>query len=229
MHKKEIRELLCAMLIGDGYMSVYDTPGHTAGAFWIEHSSKQLDYLLWKKDQIDTIFRKKGLERHCKLYDRARKDKRTGKTYYTCSLCLSWRSYFKHLYKRIYIRNQGAANVKKVEYLLKNLTMDKHLAIWFMDDGSESRTKAKHIDGEVYYKNPYFRLATQGFTIGEANLIKQWFNSKYSLTPSITLQNNRPLLQFSVKDSRLLFPKIRPYVVQIESMRQKFRICLERY
>ena len=226
MHKKEIRELLCAMLIGDGYLRISDSPGHTSGAFWIEHSQDQEDYLLWKKDQIDSIFKQKGLDKRCRVYSRSRLDKRTQKTYHTSSICLNWRKYFKHLYKWAYKVNPTS---KDIEYLLSQLTTDKHLAIWFMDDVSESRTRSKHINGDAYYKNPYFRLAIQGYTMGQANLAKQWFNSRYRVDPNITMQRSGPILQFSVKDSRLLFPKIRPYVVQFESMRKKFRICLERY
>lgn len=228
MHKKEIRELICAMLLGDSSIYIGTHPRHTSGTLWTEHSKAQEDYLLWKKDQIDNIFRKKKLNRSCKVYHRSREDSRTGKTYHSSSIALGWKTYLTLLHKRIY-KKKGNKNVKKVEYLLKNISSDKHLAIWFMDDVSESKSKARHRDGTQYYKNPYFRLGTYCFTQGECQLIKEWFERKYEVSPSINQYKHGPILQFSVKDSRKLFPHIRPFVLQIPSMHKKFKLCLERY
>lgn len=226
MHKQEIRELICSMLLGDGYLRISETKGHTSGSFWIEHSQAQYDYLIWKKALIDKAFSNKNLSRECKLYKRERLDKRTSKIYYSCSLCLNWRNYLSFIHMKAYKHNNKGKNV---EWLLSNISSDKHFAIWFMDDGSESRTKAKHITGEIYFKNPYFRLAGYSFTLGECQLIKQRFEQQYRVSPSINTYKHGPILQFSVADSRKLFPHFRPYIVQIESMKLKFRLCLERY
>jgi len=222
VHKQEIRELICSMLLGDGYL--YEKNG----TFGIEHSQNQTDYLLWKKTQIDTFFLKKKINRECKYYKRERLDTRTQKTYKSNSILLFWAIYIRFLYKKAYYIKDNKLH-KNVEWLLRNISSDKHIAIWFMDDGSESRSKAKHITGEVYFKNPYFRLAAYSFTLGECQLIKQWFTSKYKITPSINMYKHGPILQFSVADSKKLFPHIRPYIVQTESMKTKFRLCLERY
>lgn len=225
MHRREFRELICSMLLGDGSVYVSGTPGHTGATFWMEHSRAQEDYILWKKHQIEECLRKRGLDRQCRVHHRDRKDRRTGRTYSSVLVGLHWKRYLSILRRKVYtIESQ-----KRVEFLLKQISTPKSLAIWFMDDGSESRTKAKHIDGAVYYKNPYFRLATQSFTLGENELIRQWFKSNHGVEPNITLQRSGPILQFSVKDTRYLFPLIRPYVIQMESMRRKFRTCLERY
>ena len=225
MHKAEIRGLLCSMLLGDSYIRISETKGHTGGSFWTEHSQHQYDYLMWKKQQIDNIFKAKGISRECRVYNKDRYDKRTGKIYKSCSSCLSWKSYFTFLRKKAYRHDR----TKNVEWLLKNINSDKHVSIWFMDDGSESRTKSKHITGEVYFRNPYFRLAGYCFTTGQCQLIKQWFEQKYEVSPSINMYKHGPIIQFSVKDTKKLFPHFRPYVSQIESMRNKFRLCLERY
>ncbi len=230
MHRKEIRGLMCAMLLGDAYLRVsVKDPKHTVGGFWIEHSRAQADYLKWKGDEIDKIFAKKNLPQRCNYYTRDRFDKRTNRTYYSSILNLNWKSYLTDLDDRVYKRKFDGRRFKDVEYLLAQIDSDKHVAIWLMDDGSESRTKSKHKDGTVYYRNPYFRLATQSFSEGQVNLIRQWFGFKYGVTPSKTRQRSGWIVQFSVADTRKMFPHIRPYVSNIESMRVKFRTCLERY
>jgi hypothetical protein len=228
MHKKELRELLCAMLLGDASMYINNTARHTSGSFWIEHSSKQEDYLLWKAFLIDSIFEKKSLNRRCRIYRRDRIDKRTGNTYHSILLCLNWKSYFSFLHKKAYRYKDGKIH-KNLEFLLNSVSSDKHLAIWMMDDSSESKAKAKHVDGDVYYKNPYFRLAAYCFTDGECQLIKEWFNRKYKVNPSINQYKHGPVLQFNVADTKKLFPHIRPYIVQFDSMKKKFSLCIARY
>lgn len=229
MHRKEIRELICAMLLGDSNIYISKTSGHTGGTLWTEHSIAQEDYILWKKDQIDSFFRRKNINRSCKVYRRSRTDKRTGKTYHSIQCALFWKSYLSLLDERIYQKDINNRRIKKVEYLLKNISTDKHLFIWLADDASESRTKSKHKDGIIYYRNPYFRLGIYCFTDGECNLIKQWFESKYKVSPKIHQYKHGPILQFSVADTKILFPHIRPYVSQIPSMKNKFRLCFERY
>lgn len=219
---------MCAMVLGDSNIYLNHTPRHTSGSLWTEHAATQKDYVLWKKEQIDSIFRKKNLDRECRIYERSRNDKRTGKIYNSVQMLFSWKKYLTILYNRIYIKKNGKS-VKKVPYLLKNISTDKHLAIWFMDDASESKTKAKHKDGTKYWKNPYFRLGTYCFTLGECQLIKEWFQQKYNVDPSINMYKHGPILQFSVADTKKLFQYIRVYVNQIPSMQQKFKLCLERY
>jgi hypothetical protein len=223
MHKKEVRELLCAMLIGDGYLRISETPGHTVGSFWCEHSKAQYDYMVWKSELLNSFFKHINIDRECKLYTRDRFDKRTGKVYKSCSFCLNWKSYLSELHQKCYI-----ASRKNNAYLLSQMTTDKHLAIWFMDDCSESKTKVKHKDGTVYYRNPYFRLAVQNLTHGEVVLTKDWFEKQYNVFPVLGKQKSGYILQFSVNDTKKLFPRIRPYVSQITSMRSKFSLCLER-
>jgi hypothetical protein len=224
MHKKEIRELICAMMLGDGYFQLGNNPKHTVGALWCEHSMSQFDYVKWKAQQIDVIFQKKNIDRSCRIYTRDRLDKRTQKTYHSCTLMLSWRNYISFLHPKIYRNGR-----KNYDFLLSQVSTDKHLAIWLMDDGSESKTKKKHVDGIVYYGNPYFRLSAYDFTPGEVNLAKQWFKQYYQIEPVANQYKHGPILQFTVAQTKSLFPRIRPYVSQTESMRKKFSLCLERY
>lgn len=229
MDKAEFIQLVCAMLLGDGYLQISNSPGHTRAEIRIEHSGFQEDYLLWKASLLDKIFEKRNMPKRCRFYSRRRFDKRTKKFYENRLIVLSWLKYFHLLYKYVYT-NRSIKFYKNIKFLLENTSTDLHTAIWFMDDGSECKTKARHIDGVVYYKNPYFVLAINSFTSDQAELAKNWFQTRYNIVPKLHYQKSGPILQFGVKETRILFQRIRPYLAQIDSMRNhKFRICFERY
>lgn len=197
------------------------------------HSLKQQDYLFFKVREINKLFEKKELSRRCNLHTPYTIHlKANDKTYYAQKAKLHWASYFKFLYYRIY-KNKDGKRTKSIKYLLKNISSDKHLFIWFGDDGCEVRSRGKHRDGTVYWHRPKLRLYINNFTFGEAQLMKQWFESKYGVSPYIhhsgKINGAKPILNFSPKDSEKLFQHIRVYIKQIPSMRTKFRLSLERY
>lgn len=242
MHKKEFRELICAMLLGDGCL--YSSKARELSKkhkhptlklpdvfFAITHSSKQEDYALWKAELINTIFRNKNLLKRCTINRTKKIDKLTSKTYHGVYIKLRWAKYFRHLRKWIHKVDKGEVK-KDVNYLLSQANLDIHTAIWFMDDGNEKRNKKKRKTG-YRYDNPYYRLFTYSFNEGDQNLIKQWFKSKYDIEPKISFDKRRIkngwFLTFSPKDSQKLFYRLSPYFSQIPSMKHKFRLSFERY
>ena len=226
MHKKEIRELICSMLLGDGCLyrgqqkSGNGNPTSDRYFFCMNHGLQQKDYAVWKAELLDNIFREKNLPKRCTYSLTKKTDHKRNKTYIGIYVKLSWTKYFKHLYKRTH-RNKR----KNVEYLLSQCTKDIHTAIWFMDDGTETKYKSR--DKSIWYK-PYYKLCTYSFTEGENNLIKQWFENKYQISPRICKdkaylnQNPRIYLRFLTEDSEKLFHIMKPYISQIDSMRNKF-------
>jgi hypothetical protein len=221
MNKRELRKLLCSMLLGDGYI-IKETKT-SAPQFGFRHSEKQKDYANWKADKIDSIFQEKNLTRRTRRIHCI-----TNKIYKVIQVNLSWASYMRILRKIIY-KNK----IKNIEYILSQIESKEHLAIWFMDDGSEERSKNKHLDGSYYVCNPRLMLHICNFTEGQANLAVEWFKQKYKVEPRIVRtskkQGAKPRLRFLAKDSVILFNEIKPYIKQLESMRKKFRLCLERY
>lgn len=212
------------LISGNSYLR--KRPNQESDSFW--SSSSEKDLIKFEVSLIDSIFEKKNLNRRCEISRKERLNRQSGNYYKKFYLCLFWKKYLKHLYKRIYKYKSGEL-FKNVEYILKNMNTDRHLAIWFMNSASESRIKSKHENGKVYYRNPYFKLSLRNFTEGQANLVLQWFEQRYNLYPEKLKTNNNWIICFSVKDSKILFPKIRPYIVQLDSMKNKFRLCLERY
>lgn len=213
MHKREVRQLLCSMLIGDGCLPDVKWP-----CFYLGHSAKQEDYLRWKISKINSIFEKKNLDLKFSRISSILVKKK----YRVVQSQLSWK-YLKILRNRIYKPK------KRVDYLLSQMPDIIHLAIWFMDDGSEERRKTKRKDGTFRSCNPYLRLHTYAYTEGEHNLICQWFKSKYDVEPKVCVTAKGPYIRFTVFDSKKLFYQIAPYILQIPSMREKFKLSLQRY
>lgn len=229
MNKRELRRIMCAMLLGDGFISKETKTA--APQFGIRHSTKQKEYALWKATLIDSIFKQKNLPRRCRVtYGKTGAGQVSDKRYEFIQINLSWARYLRCLRKRTHHTDNGYKNVM---YLLSQCDTPKQLAIWFMDDGSEHRQKKKHRDETVYYGNPVYYLHTCSFTEGQINLVIQWFKQHYDIEPKITrtckAQGERPRLRFSVDDSRKIFNIIRPYLGQFEFMRNKFRSSFERY
>jgi len=225
------------MLLGDGCLSAYFPNGKRSEktlphvAFSITHSLVQKDYLVWKAELINKTFRDKNLSKRCllkKQYDYF--DKRTGKTYSRVQLELNWAEYFRILRGRTHKRSSGKDR-KNVEYLLSQMGSDIQLAIWFGDDGSEIRRKFKStITKEVIgISDPCYKLCTNCFSLEEHQVFKQWFESKYGITPTISTNQGRPILLFSTNDSKKIFKLISPYLNKVESMRRKFWLSFERY
>ena len=87
MHRKEIRETISIMLIGDGYMS-------TTGRFVSQHSINQKDYNIWKMNLVNSLFESKR-ENVCRVWEGCSNknypDSRAHRFYY------NYNKYFKML------------------------------------------------------------------------------------------------------------------------------------
>lgn len=235
MHKAELRKLLCAMLLGDGTITRNGNskvnPNHK-NSYWFSfhHSMKQVDWAEQKISYIENFFKKKGVTRTMTFKkNQPQYSKKTNKTYYSCSFRLYWTTYMRIMRKWVYRED----NTKRAEFLLGQLESDRHLAIWFMDDGSEEHNKNKHKDGTIYLTNPRLMLHICDFTQKDAEYIAQWFRDKYDVDPRIVYtakkQGTKPRLRFLAKDSRKLFNRISVYCKQTKTGRNKFSLCFERY
>ena len=225
MNKREFRQLICSMLLGDGHL--------TEEKYIMNHSNAQKDYASWKAELINSIFREKNLDRRCTFGKTEKYDPIYDKTYYGVRVQLSWTKYFRLLKPRCY-RIIGGKPIKNVEYLLRNINSDLHISIWLCDDGSEKRHKnprgTRHIRK---YINPFYEICCYSFTEGQCQLAKQYFENKYQVQPRIVYDacrgKNGYKLRFTCPDSQKLFQHIRPYLEQVPSMKQKFWLSFERY
>lgn len=233
MHKQEIRELLCAMLLGDGSFSQSWPKNRKCRqvTFAFSHSTKQQDYAQWKQAQINSIFEQKNLERRAKahFYEATTGNPKYPRRYPVIKVKLCWNQYFdKIFYERAYRDGK-----KNYEYLLSQVYSPKHLFIWAADDGCEIRPKKKHKSGEVYIGRPKLRFYTNDMTSGQINLTKEWFKYHWKVVPMVhhsgVTNGKKPILNFSPHDSEFLFQKFSVYAKQLKSMKFKFRRHLELY
>jgi len=111
------KEILIGCILGDGHIQ-------PKGKVIIEQSAKQKEYLMWKYVEL------KGLAYPAMPREIIRKDSRNGKEYH--SLVFYLRQYFRSWRKIFYQKN------KKI-FPEKIYLSPQSLAIWYMDDGSQSR------------------------------------------------------------------------------------------
>jgi len=228
------------MLLGDSCLSLKynahrkgQNPVDLSGVgvvFHTAHCIRQKDYCLWKVREIEKIFEAKKLAKKFSINTYTRKS--DSRTYIQTTL--HWTKYFRILYPKIYKFDLSNKRKKTAKWLLDQIYNDKHLAIWFMDDGCEIKQKKKHKDGTIYYGRPMYYLAINGFTFGEAQVIKEWFEHCYKVSPKIrrvteSTGNMHPVLLFKTKDSETLWQHMGVYIKQIPSMRNKFDRSLFMY
>lgn len=238
MHKRELRSLICSMLLGDGciYQGKQDGTEIPRAFYCMNHSIQQQDYALWKAKLIDNICVKNNINKKC-TYSKSKKfDKNYNKTHHGIYVKFHWSEYFRLLRLNCYIQLSNKKHLKNIEYLLSEINSDLHTAIWFMDDGNEKRKKRKSVRGELLgYDNPYYRLCVYSCTEGQCNLIIEWFKQNYKVEPKIkhesknTRGDNCRVLYFSVAESKTLFLRLSPYFSQTDSMRKKFWLSFVRY
>ncbi len=212
MNKREIRQLLCSYLIGDGHIS--------DGVFIFEHSANQADYADWKADLIDDIFINKKLDRRCRRREALQKVK--DKVYKSYRVELYWKEYLgKFLHPRVYAVHKGKT-VKNIEYILSQIETPLHLATWFMDDGGEMHVGKLKREGKL--RRPWYGLFTYGFTEGQVNLAIEWFKSKYKIIPKKTYfkPTNSYYLKFDRDQAEQIFLICYPYFSLHRSMKDKF-------
>lgn len=233
MHKREIRALLSSMLLGDGSLSckynahrkgqnISDLTG-VGIIYHMSHNERQKDFHDWKVAEIDKIFEKKNLSRKCTTSSYV--DKRTGNKHIQSHL--AWTKYFRHIYPKIYKIKFGKRK-KTLQWLLTQIYNDKHLFIWFGDDGCEMRKKGKYTTSISY------RLHINNFTEGEAKIAQQWFKQNYNVEPKIKMWkggsgNLSPVLMFRKVEAQIIWDHISTYILEINSMRNKFRASVENW
>lgn len=220
MNTRELRELLCAMIIGDG--SLYKHNSGYSTYFTISHSVKQEDYLLWKSFLINNIFEKKQLKTKCSILYGSNKCK---DKFYPVVRATFGSKLLTPLYTNIYSKGR-----KDISYLLTQMTTDLATAIWFFDDGSEDRsyTPSRKDKTIKHKRSPRYSLHTYGFSEGELNLSIEWFNTMYNLKPRKVFTKQGTRLHFNVDQSEQLFYVLKPYL-NLKSMQHKFRWSIDKW
>ncbi len=218
---KSEKDLIYSIALGDGCM--YSPKDRSRYYISVGHGPKQKDYCEWKMNLLNNsgIFPKKIRLRKQEFMNT------NGK------ICTQYR-FMKgsKLLKDIW---EDYHSKDRIDRILNNVYSDRALAIWFMDDGAteKHRSKKKEDENREIYIRPAFHLCTHCFTEEENIKISDWFYKKYFIRPKIGHDNRANIqytyLRFSAIDTEKIYRIIRPYVLQIESMKEKFKFIEEYY
>lgn len=176
------------MLMGD--MSAYIKKGNKNGTFSLTHSPKQECYLEYKIE----LMKKIGIP-FFKIGKRVTTLK-NGKSYEQLQTSSTVSKLAKALRKVMYTEDGVKIVTKK---LLSKIT-DLGLLLWYLDDGYLSVIRKPNGDIKEYRTFMY----TNCFTISEINLIKDWFEYKYDISPNINKKEGKYILYFNSTKTRKL-------------------------
>lgn len=196
---KESRNLLIALLLGDGTIS-------NNNVLKLAHCIEQEDYLKWKIEQLNNC----GLKNNGLKYYVSVKGYNIGKT--VCYTQLSVIPFIKLLRKIMY------KPVKNYSKLINRID-EKGLAIWYMDDGHLNNRK--YSDGT--YHGYYIRISTC-LPKEQCDIIIKTIKEKFDVQ-FYTFHEGKRKDSFSLccgtKEARKFIKLVKPYVEQIPSMLYK--------
>lgn len=203
---KESRNLLIAMLLGDGTIS-------NNFVFKIVHCEQQKDYLEWKIKQLNNAgIRNNGLKSYIKT-----KGFNIGVPVYYTQLNIV--PFIKVLRKVFYKDKKIIGNRK-----LLNRLDAKGIAIWYMDDGSINIRKSK--EGKIH--GFYIKISTcepkqEVQTI--IDYFKEAWDIKFYMFHEGRKQDSYSLC-CGTKEGLKFIDIVKPYVLQVPSLTYKIQFDL---
>lgn len=166
------KSLIIGTVLGDGYIS-------PTGELTVGHSLKQKNYCKWKADKLNCIFR----------INKPRLDKRTNKTYYSCSFRSRRTKFNKKLREELY-EPEKQITKKSLKYF-----SSLSLAILYMDDGFKT--------------NGSYKIATNSFTKNSLRIFNQHCKKRFGIWFTIHTENK---LYLPIKFKRIFEKIIKPYI-----------------
>jgi hypothetical protein len=182
--KTERRGILCGMLLGNA--------GRCRNNFYIQHSTKQLSYVLFKKKLLEDITGKAVNSRSWLTkegYELIRIEPRLSPL-------------TRVMVKRCYKNNSKTIS----QDVLRYLTL-QGIAIWFMDDGAKSFKKR---DGRIRA----VEVTLNTYLSKEENeVIIAYFEEKWGVKWGLNKSKNNFRLRMGTREARKFFSLIEPYIL----------------
>lgn len=193
---KEIRNLVIAMLFGDGTLNA-------RGYLSMRHCIAQKDYIDWKRKLLVS-----GISMTDCYYV-------SNNGYGAYEVRSRVYKFMKHYRKVIY--GSGRKNITDRRILNKLTPLG--LSIWYMDDGGLSQKKNK--DGEVVANE---LMLNTHLSREDNQKIIDYFNEVWSI--KFTQVKNRGLyrLRCGTAEARKFIEIVKPYVSQVPSMAHKMKL-----
>ncbi len=196
---KESRNLLIALLLGDGTIS-------NNNVLKLSHCIEQEDYLKWKIKQLNNY----GLKNNGIKYYISKKGYNTNKT--VCYTQLNTIPFIKLLRKIMY------RPIKNYSKLINRID-ERGLAIWYMDDGHLNNRK--YSDGT--YHGYYIKISTC-LPKEQCDIIIKTIKDKFNIS-FYTFHEGKKEDSFSLccgtLEAKKFIKIVKPYVEQIPSMLYK--------
>lgn len=191
--KIEKRGIICGMLLGDG--------GRCRNNFFIQHSTKQTEYALFKKELLEIITGKPVNTRQ--------RVTRQGFELFRIEPKLI--PLTRVMVKRCYKNGVKTFSREFLEYLTL-----QGLAIWFMDDGSKSFKKIRSkVHAVEVTLNTYLSKE-------ENEIIIDYFKERWDVNWGLNKSKDKYRLRMGTCEARRFFSLIEPFI--IDSMRYKINL-----
>lgn len=214
------------MTLGDGCISYgggYKNGQYSSGKLSMKHGAKQKDYLEWKVKLLS-----QALETQINILPCVSKIKATNKSYDQYQMSYTYRR--MKAWKKIFYQN-NTKNIPRILKFIKQYPLAA--ALWLMDDGTSTRNVKPN--GTEVFTGLVLYICDQPKEHCEE--IAEWWKLHFNVTPKIKWQTQYykgirkefPKLYFNNQDSLRIWNYIRPFVMEIPSMKHKFRHLEERF
>ncbi len=187
---QEEHDMILGSLLGDSSIRQREKNS----CFRFSHSIKQKEYACFKKEILNDFNISEFREVKRKICD---------SFIHAVDFSTKTHSVFNY-YRNLFYKNGRKVVTREI---LEQLN-PRSLAYWICDDGSYDNTQG------------YIVICTNSYTLEEHNLMKDFFNKKFGLNPTIGFRDGKYyFLRFKQDDSKKLIEIIRPFVP--ESMKYK--------
>ncbi|MBT4135333.1 hypothetical protein HOD75_00755 [archaeon] len=187
---QEEHDLMIGSLLGDASIRQRDKNS----CFRVAHSIKQKEYINYKLKNLNNFNISEFNEKTRIINGRELK-----------MIYLSTKTHpVFNYYRNLFYKN----GIKTITFELLNQLTPRAISYWVCDDGSFSKTQK------------YIILCTNSFSLEEHKLIKDFFNKRFGLNPTIGFRDKKYYyLRFSKGDTEKLIKIIEPFIPQ--SMKYK--------
>lgn len=199
MVRRELRSAIIGMVAGDAYIR---KASRYAAQMYIAHAERQREYLVFKRDILQNLFR--GYTLSVKAFD--------NNGYPGVNLSTRKHPKLRAIHKWFYPSGKKYFSRRILNYLTP-----LGLAIWYMDDGCMSYKKR---DGKIHGREIILNTYV---SYSETRTIQIYFKEVWNLEWRINSERRGHRLEMGTREAIKFFSIIRPYVIPSMNYKIDFR------
>ena len=196
-------------LIADGSISY--SRRNSKGSVEITHTSRNLDYLKFKKEIFEII---DGVKCNIKPKNKITENK----TYELFRLTTNNHDLFSTYRDKMYVKESDKRRKLLIKDHLEKMS-DLGLFLLYLDDGT---MRVRYYDGTDRIREIKLLLCLDSFKLEELVMMKNWFVERYNIQPNINKHGNGYRLVFSTQKTKDFLNIISKYQDFVPSMKYKF-------